>query len=170
MTELNKKALQHLIDNAKSTTKASSAGSKILPTAKAGEYKIEHIRIILVAYSIEYKTWTVEISVKKDFEAAQSMKRFKLTVDKEQVTMWQKVQMDMVQEDKSVFNFDEADEILPETNLRSDGSDNSFEDVVAPTNEEGVSISENEPIINGSCDECNLPNGKHSPFCKNKDK
>ena len=125
MTELNKKALQHLIDNAKTTSKSNNAGSKIFPTAKAGEYKIEHIRVMSIAYSIEYKTWTVEISVKKDDESAQSMKRFKLPVCEKQVSMWQKVQMDMVQEDKSVFNFDEADETLSETNLISDGSDNS---------------------------------------------
>jgi len=105
MNKLNESALEHLLANAKTTSKANSAGSKILPTAKAGEYKIEHIRVISIAYSIEYKTWTVEISVKKDDEAAQAMKRFKLTVDESQVPMWQKIQMDMVIEDEAVFNF-----------------------------------------------------------------
>jgi len=110
MTKLNENAMRHLLANAKTSTKAKTADYKVINTAKDGDYEIEDIRIISIAYSIEYKTWTVEISVKKDDEASHKMRKFKLTVDQSQIPMWQKVQMDMVQEDKAVFDFSNQEE------------------------------------------------------------
>jgi len=153
------KALQHLLDNAINTSKPKAAGAKVLRYATSGEYKINDIRIIAVNASIEYKTWTVEIAVKKDDEHTNQMKRFKLSISVDEVPMWQKIQMEYMNSFKVNFDFD--DEVLPGTNPNNDGSDNSSESIAIEVAE---SIAE-KPVTTIGSDVCSGCGNAKGFFC-----
>ncbi len=117
------KALTYLLSKARSDTKAKSAGAKVLRYPVDGDYTINDIRILAVSVSFEYKTWTVEIAVKKDDESSHQMKRFKLTIAQEKVPLWQEVQKLHMER---ICNFDfecdfDVDEPTLETYPNNDG-------------------------------------------------
>ena len=88
------KALTMLLQKAINTSRPKSAGVGTIRYAEKGGYLVSDIRIISINVSIEYKTWTVEIAVKKDDEAANQMKRFKMSIPETNLPLWQYVQFE----------------------------------------------------------------------------
>ena len=101
------KALTWLLEKAKTTSKAKKAGEKIIPTAKAGGYTVDDIKILSLEASGEYNTMNICISVKKDDEDSKNMRRFKIAIPMTKISMWQNIQIKFIE---NSFGFEDGDD------------------------------------------------------------
>ncbi len=156
-------ALTHLLKNAINTSKPKAAGAKVTRYAFDDDYKISDIRIISINGSLEYKTWTVDIAVKKDGESANQMKRFKLSIPENKVPMWQDVQlaaMEKASDDFDIYGSAEeepASEIADAEVVKSDIDIVANEELIIPTGSAYCDHKWDSPFGNeGVCLECGI--------------